>query len=164
MIESKARFVDMTRSMNGNIRITFELAQKSINELRDVDLRLTVKEWKESRSDRQNRLLWECIGRLAKALRADKWDIYLLMLKRYGQYEYIAVPSASVERFKKNWREVEEIGTDGEQTELLCFYGSSTYDTEEFSILLDGVISEMKEAGIPTPAQEEIERWLTKKA
>lgn len=128
------------------------------------NLRLTVRRWKESRSLDANKLLWACIGKLAAAMRADKWDIYLLMLKRYGKYTYICVKPEAVESIKKQWREVEEIGEidiNGQTaTQLLCYYGSSTLDTQEFSVLLDGVISEMKEAGIPTPTDEEIERSL----
>ena len=41
---------------------------------------------------------------------------------------------------------------------MLCYFGSSTYDTKEFSVLLDGVISEMREMGIQTPTSEEMER------
>ena len=33
-------------------------------------------------------------------------------------------------------------------------------NTKEFSVLLDGVISEMKEMGIPTPAEKDLDRAL----
>ena len=46
---------------------------------------------------------------------------------------------------------------------MLCYFGSSTLDSKEFSVLLDGVISEMKEMGLETPTSKEmqraIERW-----
>ena len=167
MIESNARFIDITRSMNNKIRLTFEVDQIPPNLsdiIKDVCLLLTVKRWKEKRSLDANRLLWSCIGKLAAELRADKWDIYLLMLRRYGKFTYICVKPEVVEAVKKQWREVEEIGEidiNGDRAiQLLCYFGSSTYNTKEFSVLLDGVISEMKEAGIPTPADEEIERHM----
>lgn len=167
MIESKARFIDISRGMNGKIRLTFEVDQIPPNladTIKDVCLRLSVKKWKEKRSLDANRLLWSCIGKLAEALRADKWDIYLLMLRRYGKFTYICVKPSVVEAVKKQWREVEEIGeieiNGYKATQLLCYFGSSNYNTKEFSVLLDGVISEMKEVGIPTPAEEEIERHM----
>jgi hypothetical protein len=43
---------------------------------------------------------------------------------------------------------------------MLCYFGSSTYDSKEFSILLNGVISEMEEMGLATPKSEEVERML----
>jgi len=113
---------------------------------------------KEKRSLNQNALLWECLGQIATALRADKWDVYLQMLKRYGTYTYICVKADAVEAVKKQWREVEEIGRGKlkgqDAVELLCYFGSSTMNAQEFSVLLDGVISEMKEMGLPIPDRE----------
>ena len=44
--------------------------------------------------------------------------------------------------------------------QMLCFFGSSTYNTKEFSQLLDGVISEMKEMHLETPPDEEMKQLL----
>lgn len=113
---------------------------------------------REKRSLNQNALLWECLGQMASALRADKWDVYLQMLKRYGTYTYICVKPKAVEAVKKQWREVEEIGkvdiNGQESVQLLCYFGSSTMNGHEFSVLLDGVMSEMKEMGLPTPDRD----------
>ena len=65
---------------------------------------------KEKRSLNANGLLWMCLGEMANALRADKWDVYLQMLKRYGTYTHICVHPKAVEAVKKQWREVEEVG------------------------------------------------------
>jgi hypothetical protein len=43
---------------------------------------------------------------------------------------------------------------------MLCYFGSSTYNSKEFSILLDGVISEMKEMGLDTPTDREFKRVI----
>lgn len=118
---------------------------------------------REKRSLNQNALLWEMLGQLASALRSDKWTVYLQMLKRYGTYTYICVNPKAVEAVKKQWREVEEIGkvdiNGRESVQLLCYFGSSTMNSHEFSVLLDGVKSEMKEMGLPTPDRD-IERIL----
>lgn len=128
---------------------------------------ITAQRHKKSRSLNANAMLWACIGDLAAALQADKWEIYLKMLRRYGKFTYICVKPGIVEAVKKQWRECEEIGTVNingtEAAQLLCYFGSSTYDTKEFSTLLDGVISEMKEAGITPPLpkhiQEALKQW-----
>lgn len=118
----------------------------------------------QKRSRNANALLWACLGDIASALRADKWDIYLKMLRRYGQYTYICVRPQAVEMIKRQWRECEEIGQidiHGERAiQILCYYGSSTYNSREFSVLLDGVISEMKEMGLHTPMPEEVKQSL----
>ena len=85
------------------------------------------------------------------------------MLKRYGTYTYICVKPKAVEAVKRQWREVEEIGTveiNGQKSvQLLCYFGSSTMNSHEFSVLLDGVKAEMKDLGLPTPDRD-IERVL----
>ena len=44
--------------------------------------------------------------------------------------------------------------------QMLCYFGSSTYDTKEFTHLLDGIISEMKEMGLETPTTADMRRSL----
>ncbi len=126
-----------------------------------------VKEYHPRRSKDANAMLWACLGELAEKLRADKWEIYLLMLRRYGRYTYICVRPSVVEAMKRQWRECEVVGEveiGGEKAvQMLCYFGSSTYDTAEFSRLLDGVIGEMKEIGLAPPPDKEtraaLERW-----
>ena len=123
-----------------------------------------VKEHKDKRSNNATRLLWVCLGRIAKALKTDSWSVYMQMLKRYGTFTYICVKPSAVEGVKKQWRECEEIGKltikGKKAVQLLCYYGSSTYNKQEFSEFLDSVMSEMEEMNLPTPRQEEIERAL----
>jgi hypothetical protein len=130
----------------------------------DRDKAFEVKEYKEKRSLNANALLWRCLGEMASALHTDKWDVYLQMLKRYGTYTYICVKPKAVEAVKKQWRECEEIGhidiNGADSVQMLCYYGSSTMNTKEFSTLLDGVISEMEEMGIDTPEQRELDRAI----
>lgn len=130
-------------------------------------LDIKVVKHRKKRSLDANALLWACLGDLASALREDKWQVYLEMLKRYGRYTYICVKPGVVDAVKAQWRECEEIGeidiNGAKAIQLLCYFGSSTYDTKEFSVLLDGVISEMKEIGLAPPpskhVKEALEQW-----
>ena len=143
-----------------------ESLRAGLLDLNGKDLSISISKGKKKRSLDANGLLWACIGEIAHALTADKWDIYLKMLKRYGQFTYICVIPSAVEAIKKQWRECEEVGkvniNGRESVQLLCYYGSSTYNTNEFSKLLDGVISEMKEIGLQPPASEEMKQALEK--
>lgn len=165
-MEARAKLLDASRSLNGDLRITFSVKTKpeNVDALTGKELRLTAVEWREKRSTNANALLWGCIGKIASALKADKWDIYLMMLRRYGKFTYLVVPDGAVEKMKSMWRETEvvgEIDVNGRKaTQMLCYFGSHTYDSKEFSVLLDGTISEMAELGIPTPEQEEMDRLL----
>ena len=153
----------------GQFHITFTVNEPSaINEIDSIKscekLNIRATKYRQKRSLDANGLLWLCLGRIADALRSDKWDVYLMMLKRYGKYTYICVKPNVVEAVKAQWRECEVIGEvniNGQNAvQMLCYFGSSTYDTKEFSVLLDGVISEMKEMGLETPASEDMRRAL----
>ena len=127
-------------------------------------LSVEAKKWRNKRSLDANALLWHCIGEIAGALRTDKWEVYLEMLKRYGKYTYICVKPNMVEAMKLQWRECEEVGeidiNGTKAVQMLCYFGSSTLDTKEFSVLLEGVISEMREMGLETPTSQDMKRAL----
>lgn len=125
-----------------------------------------LKEHKEKRSNDANGLLWSCLQEIASIIHTDKWSVYLTMLKRYGKFSYVIVHPDAVESMRKQWRELEVVGevdVNGRKgVQLLCYYGSSTYNTKEFSVLLDGVISEMKEMGLTPPPTREMQMLLEK--
>jgi hypothetical protein len=155
----------------GQFQITFTLNEASaINEIEKIKdcqkLSIRAVKYREKRSLDANALLWLCIDRIAKSMNppCDKWDVYLMMLKRYGKFTYICVKPNVVDAMKAQWRECEVVGevniNGQEAVQMLCYFGSSTYNTKEFSVLLDGVISEMKEMGLETPTSEDMKRAM----
>ena len=158
------KLIDHSFSPEGKMRLTVELDEKrDIADLIDKVLDLELKIYREKRSLQANRMMWACIGELAAAIHSDKDAVHDLMLRRYGTYTYqiIKPQTAVLERFRAIWEGVVEDkgqiyadGIDGRQ--ILLIYPSRYYDTKEFSRLLDGIISEMKEAGIETPEEQRI--------
>ena len=122
-------------------------------------LAVEVKQYRQKRSLDANALLWKMCTEIATVIRSSKDEVYLQMLERYGQFTHIIVKPAVVEKVKQEWRTVRELGevTVNGQTgvQLQCYFGSSTYNTKEFSVLLDGVISEAKELGIEVINEKE---------
>lgn len=172
VMEFTGRIQNITKDWQTNqFQITFSVNEPSaistVNDIQSCE-KLSVKavRFREKRSLDANALLWLCLSKIADAMTppADKWDIYLLMLKRYGKFTHICVKPNVVDAVKSQWRESEVIGEvniNGQKAvQMLCYFGSSTYDTKEFSKLLDGVISEMQEMGLETPASEEMQRAL----
>lgn len=167
-METKGKLKSVTKDLiTGGYEIAFNISYlpSDLEELSGCDaLDITAKRHREKRSKNANALLWECLGRMAAELRADKWDIYLKMLKRYGSYTYVCVKPKAVDMMKRQWRECEEVGVidinGTPAVQMICYYGSSTYDSKQFSVLLDGVISEMEEMGLETPTSEQMRRSL----
>lgn len=168
-MECTGKLLTAQRDWKSNkINLTFQIDEEPTNDINHLaaceKLSITAKKFRQKRSLDANALLWLCLGRIAEVLRSDKWDVYLQMLKRYGKYTYICVKPSVVDAVKMQWRECEEIGkvniNGQEAVQMLCYFGSSTYDTKEFSVLLDGVISEMSEMGLQPPTSEEMRRAL----
>ena len=157
--------------MSNKYLMTFEInediSHESIEEIRVCEkLALVFKKWRKKRSLDANAMLWACLSDIAKSMTppVDKWEVYLQMLKRYGKYTYICVKPNMVDAMKLQWRECEVVGDikiNGEDAvQMLCYFGSSTLDSKEFSVLLEGVVSEMKEMRLPTPPSKEMRRVL----
>lgn len=155
--------------LEGEQYISFRLTEdgrKEYEELKDKpDLVIEAKPYRPKRSLDANAALWLLLGKMAEVLGTTKDELYLEMLKRYGKFTHIIVKPNAVDRFMQEYRtavilgDVEVNGKSGVQ--IQCYYGSSTLDSKEFSVLLDGVISEADEIGIKLISAEERDRVIS---
>ncbi len=145
---------------------------EEISKLKEVvakgkELTVDIKQFRKKRSLDANGMLWAILNQMAEILKTSKDEVYLEMLNRYGVFTHIIVKSDVAEKVKREWKTVRELGevTVNGKTgiQLQCYFGSSTYDSKEFSVLLEGVISEAKELGIDTISETEkkalLESW-----
>lgn len=111
-------------------------------------------------TDIPNNYAWKLLTEIGNVLRASKDEIYLKMLKRYGQSELISVLShIPIEHYVKYYEEAGESKLNGKMfTHYRVYKGSSDFDSREMSIFIDGVVSEAKELGIQTETPDEIAR------
>lgn len=127
-----------------------------------LQVQITIK--RKQRSLDANAYLWALLGEMARVLYTDKDELYLQMLERYGVFTHIIVKPQAVEKVKAEWKAARELGpvTINGQTgiQLQCYFGSHTYDTREFSCLLNGVIDECKGLGIETRSDAELDSML----
>lgn len=147
-----------TLTLEVNERSDFELL---VDDMRDKDkLSIEVKPYREHRSLNSNAYAWKLIGEIADILRASKDEIYLKMLKRYGQSELISVLShVPIENYVKYYEEAGESKLNGKDfTHYRVYKGSSEFDSREMSIFIDGVVSEAKDLGIQTETPEMLAR------
>lgn len=164
----KGTLVGVSRDWKtGKFHITFEMDEGNISELdriKDKLLQITVDRFTNHRSGRANRLMWECIGQVASYEKKSKWDKYLEYIKLGGKFTYIVAKPNAVEAIKQQWREVEEVGPieiNGQQAvQLICYFGSSTYNSQEFSKLLESIIQDMEDLGLPRPTSQDMQRAI----
>lgn len=122
-------------------------------------VRLIIKEWREKRSLNANAYFHVLVGKIADRLETSKAEVKNRMLSLYGQIDimddkpvYLIVPDhLTVEK----WETLHLRATS--QTKELAgvtyrvymkVRGSRTYTTAEMSMLINGTISEAKEAGL----------------
>lgn len=119
-----------------------------------------VREYKQKRSLTQNAYFWVLVNEIANVTRQSKDDIHLQMLKEYGQNQVISVQSnIDISKFLKYFEEIGHGRVNGKDfTHYRVFEGSSEMDSREMAILLDGVVQEAEQLGIPTLTPAEIAR------
>lgn len=117
-----------------------------------------IKEKKAKRTLTQNAYYLVLLHELAKALKIDNDTAHKMMLERYGVYEVISVLNGiDLTGYFKYFEEIGSGTVNGKQfTHYKIFKGSSQMDSKEFAVLLDGLISDCEELGIPTLTREEI--------
>ena len=123
-------------------------------------LSIEIKPYREKRSLNANNYCWKILTEIANVLRASKDEIYLKLLKRYGQSDMFSVlADIPIDKYIKYYEEIGEGTVNGKLFKHYRVYkGSSEYDSREMSIFIDGVVSEAKELGIQTETPDEIAR------
>ena len=163
---------DLTIKYNNQLQpvISFTLASRAevehIQTLTSLGkpLDVEVKVHRKKRSTDANSCYWATLAKLSEVLNVGRNELHLLMIQRYGYFVLMAVLTKAVDNLKLSFKLVESIGTktqDGQElTKLKCYPSTSTYNSKQFSQLLQGVIDECKELGIPTIADEEFNRLI----
>lgn len=177
MIEWLGYFVNASQDWKtGKWNITFacdeESILKEIDSLKDAKLDITAKKHRNKRSHDANAYAWVLMQKIAELAGTSKWDVYLEMLKRYSRaFTHIICKPSAVEQMKALYRTTIDLGevTVGDMTghQLQVYFGSSTFDTKEMAVFIDGIVSECQMLGIQTETPAELERmkslWDVKK-
>ena len=126
-----------------------------------------IKEHKPKRSLDSNAYCWLLLGKLQNKLNIPKEDIYKDLIRNIGSYEIIPIRNEAVDRFREVWSknglgyitETTKSKLDG-YTNVIAYYGSSSYNTKEMTRLIDLVIQECRQLDIETKSQAEIDSLL----
>lgn len=162
MIEFKAEIKPkIALLLDGQVEITFTTNKSVLRQfegLKDKPLAVMVKEFRQKRSLSQNSYLWVMLDKLGQKLNRTKEEIYKGFVRDYGVFEILPLRNDAAEDFKFRWSKqglgwfCEDLGESKLKgyTKLIAYYGSSTYNTQEMTRLIDAVVFECKEQGIDT--------------
>lgn len=119
---------------------------------------LEVKEHREKRSLDANAYAWVLMDKLAEATHLPKEDIYREAIRNIGgNTEIVCAKSAAAEKLRECWSR-NGLGWLTDEmpskipgcTNVVLYYGSSTYDTKQMSRLIDNLVADCGALDIET--------------
>lgn len=132
-------------------------------------LSVEIKPFRERRSLDANAYFFVLADKLAEKLSTTKEEIYKNAIKEIGGVsETVCVKNQAVERLCEGWCQ-NGIGWQTDTfpsklegcTNVILYYGSSTYDTAQMSRLIDNIVQDCKAVGIETRTPDEIASLLS---
>lgn len=122
-----------------------------------------LKPYKAKRSLSANAYCWVLLDKLAEKLKNTPEEIYKIAISHVGVFEELEFTSKeAMERFKRIWHQngLGWLTKTIDDTTVLAYYGSSTYDTKQMARLIDYIQDECKEQGIEVRPQWEVDAML----
>lgn len=132
-------------------------ARKFVLEMKRCLYDLSIKQHREKRSLDANAYYWKLCGDLARATNETTDNIYLRHIRDIANYDTLCVVTDAVPDFERRWKsghlgrliETKESKIPG-CTTVLAYYGSSDFNTQEMSRLIDNCIQDCRAVGVDT--------------
>lgn len=143
------------------------IIRQFVDSMKDKLYDAELKEHREKRSLDSNSYFWLLAGKLASKIHMPVQTIYRQYIKDIGDnFEIVPVRDDAKERWIKNWASrgigwvCEDLGTSKlpGYTNIVCYYGSSVYDSVQMSRLIELVVNDCKDQDIETATPEELAR------
>ena len=159
---------------NNSSKIILNINSNEINtleKLRGSKLNVELKQYRAKRSLDANGYCWVLCDHIAKALTSEqtpvtKEDIYKDAILQIGRFEPLIIAEKAYENFKIVWEKqglgylIQEVSKKDKCVRVNAYYGSSSYDTKEMSLLIQILIDLAKSIGVETRPQAEIDSLL----
>lgn len=128
-----------------------------------------LKKHRNRRSLDANAYFWVLCGKLAAKLGLPKDEVYRSLIKDVGDnYVIVPIKNEAADKWIDNWQSkglgwvcdiLGESKLDG-YTNVMSYYGSSTYDTKQMSTLINLIVDECKLQEIETMTPQELSLLL----
>lgn len=167
----KARLHELVPTFEGEQRLTIvtrDDCRGLWDDLNDHDVEVTIKRYRKKRSLDANAYAWVLMDKLAAVTGRRKDEIYLDAVRNVGgNTETVCVQDKAVDRLREAWSR-NGIGWPTEVfpskiegcTNVILYYGSSTFDTAQMSRMIDGIVQDCRAVGIETMTPEQLSGLL----
>lgn len=183
-METTGQVIEILPLPHHRARVTIEIdaAPALVETLKDKLLTVILKVFRKKRSIDSNNYYWVLVGKIASHDRLSRTEVHNRLIAEYGQdsiidgaLEWAAKPESfdwtrcidghyrpsGMQVIAINAEDGRRVVDDGERLDIYWVRrGSSTYNTEEMSILINGAVDECKERGIETLTPDELARMF----
>lgn len=177
MMRGKIRDIQQSyMSRETELSLTVDAKPEDIEKMSGKELSVELKQYRQKRSLDANAYYWVLCKKISESIRESNAFVHNEMLRKYGQIElvdgqavYLVIPDTDDaqrrvdEAMSYHLRPTSQVklGKDGKlYRTYMMLRGSSTYDTREMSVLIDGVVTEAKELGIETLTPDQIKEMM----
>lgn len=156
------KVADISLNLKGEPKITLTVNEKEaflqgVDDIKDLEiLDVELKKHRNKRSKNSNDYLWALITEIARSQGLSPEEVYRREIREAGVAASCACPTEVYERTAVEWSR-KGIGWFSVKTDeangytyFLLYYGSSSYNTEEMSTLINATVEDAKALGIDT--------------
>lgn len=134
-------------------------------------LNIEMKKYRKRRSLDANAYCWVLCDKIAKELSKDgtiltKEKIYQDSILQIGTFEPMIIEEKAFDSFRRVWSKqglgflIQEVSRKDRCVKVHCYYGSSTYNSKEMSLIINLLVELAKSLNIETKPQKEIDSLL----
>lgn len=149
-----------------NVKVICEIASYIDSLQDDKQYSLIIKEHKKRRSLDSNAYAWVLLDKLAEKMHIPKTEIYKGYIKEIGgNSETVCAKNEAVDKLCQSWQK-NGIGWQTDTmpsklegcTNVVLYFGSSTYDSKQMSRLIELIVEDCKTLDIETLTPQELAR------
>lgn len=175
-MEITGKIINFSKDYKTNkVLVTLMLDTENIEEIERLSildkLSIIIKKFFKKRSLDANAYCWVLCDKIAKELSKDgtvltKENIYQDGILQIGTFEPMIIEERAFENFKRIWEKqglgflIQEVSKKDKCVKVHCYYGSSTYNTKEMSLLINLLVQLAESLNIETKTEAEIKSLL----
>lgn len=164
---------DLMRLAGGEWIVSFTTRddpRKMFDKFTGKDVNIDIKKASKARTKTANDFCWALCADIGNAMRppVPKEEVYRKAISEVGRFELMHMQADAIPTFREIW-ERRGIGwftqvVDYSQIPgckiVMAYFGSSTYNTDEMSRLIDYLKDDAENMGLPIPVSKEEEERL----
>lgn len=167
----QGKLKDLTINRDGTQNVTIAVTsdfREAFDELSKYDVSVEIKKLSKRRSLDANAMAWVLIDKIAEKTHLKKSEVYRNAIREIGGVStVVCVKNEAVDALCYGWSD-HGMGWQTEKvpskipdcTNVTLWYGSSVYNTEQMSALIDSLIQDAEALGIPTMSEQETQKLI----